>query len=90
MEVEHEAEARLLDALAKDFYVFQVLYGTFFPVRCGCFRRVYKQTDAHGIPSLLFEKSKRFDGVTVLVFVDGSFVLELLEHGNVAAHEFLR
>ena len=53
VEVEHQLEACLLDAPAEAGDVVEVLADALLTMLLGSILRLYEQTDAHGVPSLL-------------------------------------
>ena len=55
VEVEQKRQPGILDSLAECLDVFQVLANAFFLMLGTGLRRIDKQADTHGIPSLLLE-----------------------------------
>ena len=68
VEVKHEQEAGVLDALAKGLHIFEILHHALVRI----VRGIDEESHAHRVPALLFQEVEHIcDGHTVLVEISG-------------------
>ena len=68
VEIKHEQEAGVLDALAKGLHIFEILTDVFVLI----VRGIDEESHAHRVPSLLFQKVEHIcDSSPVLVEISG-------------------
>ena len=82
MEVEHEVEPGILDALTQFLHICQILAdGLILPCR------IHEESNANGIPSLLFHENEHVgNGFPIFIEIRGTLFLIFGQQGEVAPH----
>ena len=90
MEIEHQLESRILDALSQLLHILYVLAGVRVLVAAAILAGIYEQPKTHGIHTLFLEKLKRRgDGRARVVKICGLGFLVLRKKRYVTTNKFL-
>ena len=82
VEIEHEQEAGVLDALAKGLHILQILHHTLVRI----VRGIDEESHAHRVPALLFQEVEHIcDSSPVLIEIGGVLLFILQQHGDIAS-----